>query len=206
MSIFVIDDHPLMRDAICAILRRLNPKIQVAELNSLDATEIASREYGTPDLICVELTVGGSEGVAAVERLKCEFGNVPIIVLSGADAAVFEKPAFEAGARAYLHKSASRLDIAGAFREFLAPLEGGEGGAEVGKLSKRQKQLLLLLDKGVSNRDIAAQLKISEHTVKVHLWRLFRRLNVKSRSQASHLARTHGLLEQQPGTDQRRAD
>jgi DNA-binding NarL/FixJ family response regulator len=64
----------------------------------------------------------------------------------------------------------------------------------VGKLSKRQKQLLILLDKGLSNRDIAEELKISEHTVKVHLWRLFRRLNVKSRSQASHLARTQGLL------------
>jgi DNA-binding NarL/FixJ family response regulator len=63
------------------------------------------------------------------------------------------------------------------------------------KLSKRQKQLLGLLDKGLSNRDIAAALEISEHTVKVHLWRLFRRLNVKSRSQASHLARTAGLLD-----------
>ena len=75
-----------------------------------------------------------------------------------------------------------------------------EAGAEsevpvaVGKLSKRQKQLLVLLDKGLSNRDIADNLQISEHTVKVHLWRLFRRLNVKSRSQASHLARTQGLL------------
>jgi DNA-binding NarL/FixJ family response regulator len=63
------------------------------------------------------------------------------------------------------------------------------------KLSKRQKQLLLLLDRGLSNRDIATELEISEHTVKVHLWRLFRRLNVKSRSQASHLARTARLIE-----------
>ena len=63
------------------------------------------------------------------------------------------------------------------------------------KLSKRQKQLLVMLDEGLSNRDIAESLQISEHTVKVHLWRLFRRLNVKSRSQASHLARTAGLLD-----------
>ena len=66
--------------------------------------------------------------------------------------------------------------------------------APLQKLSKRQKQLLVMLDKGQSNRDIAEELQISEHTVKVHLWRLFRRLNVKSRSQASHLARTQGLL------------
>ena len=54
--------------------------------------------------------------------------------------------------------------------------------------------MLALLDKGLSNRDIATELQISEHTVKVHLWRLFRKLNVKSRSQASHLARMQGLL------------
>ena len=61
-------------------------------------------------------------------------------------------------------------------------------------LSDAKDPLLVMLDKGLSNRDIAEELKISEHTVKVHLWRLFRRLNVKSRSQASHLARTQGLL------------
>ena len=62
------------------------------------------------------------------------------------------------------------------------------------KLSKRQKQLILMLDRGLSNRDIATELNISEHTVKVHLWRLFRRLGVKSRTQTLHFARTHGLL------------
>ena len=66
--------------------------------------------------------------------------------------------------------------------------------ASSGKLSKRQTQLIAMLDKGMSNREIATQLEISEHTVKVHLWRLFRRLGVKSRTQTIHYARTHGLL------------
>jgi DNA-binding NarL/FixJ family response regulator len=77
--------------------------------------------------------------------------------------------------------------------------DNGDDDAEVVvigdiKLSKRQKQLILMLDRGLSNRDIAAELSISEHTVKVHLWRLFRRLSVKSRTQTLHFARTHGLL------------
>jgi len=54
--------------------------------------------------------------------------------------------------------------------------------------------LILMLDRGLSNRDIAAELSISEHTVKVHLWRLFRRLGVKSRTQTLHFARMHGFL------------
>ncbi len=62
------------------------------------------------------------------------------------------------------------------------------------KLSKRQKQLILMLDQGLSNREIADKLNISEHTVKVHFWRLFRRLGVNSRTQALHFARTHGWL------------
>ena len=62
------------------------------------------------------------------------------------------------------------------------------------KLSKRQKQLIIMLDRGLSNREIADELGISEHTVKVHLWRLFRRLGVKSRTQTIYYARTHGML------------
>lgn len=62
------------------------------------------------------------------------------------------------------------------------------------KLPKRQKQLVLLLDQGLSNREIAEKLDITEHTVKVHLWRLYKRLGVNSRTQALHFARKYGLL------------
>jgi DNA-binding NarL/FixJ family response regulator len=73
-----------------------------------------------------------------------------------------------------------------------APAEGSVAAPT--KLSKRQKQLILMLDQGLSNKDIADKLTISEHTVKVHFWRLFRRLGVNSRTQALHFARTNGWL------------
>jgi DNA-binding NarL/FixJ family response regulator len=94
----------------------------------------------------------------------------------------------------YVEKSAGATEITKVLKTFMDEKGDLESSAEPEKLSKRQKQLLVMLDRGMSNRDIAAELQISEHTVKVHLWRLFRRLNVKSRSQASHLARTQGLL------------
>ena len=197
MSIFVIDDHPLMREAIVAMLRRLSPAAMVTELDSLDAADPAALAHGVPELICVELLVGGSPGVSAVQQLKRQFSAVPIVVLSSAAADPFEKLSIDAGAQAYIHKSATKVEVATTLREFVHGEDDDKPGMPPDKLSKRQKQLLILLDKGLSNRDIAELLQISEHTVKVHLWRMFRRLQVKSRSQASHLARTHGLLETQ---------
>ncbi len=111
-----------------------------------------------------------------------------------------EEACIEAGADTYIEKSAGSSELAAALRGLLmAEAETEESAAASaaagsGKLSKRQTQLIAMLDKGMSNREIATELDISEHTVKVHLWRLFRRLGVKSRTQALHHARSHGLL------------
>ena len=191
MSIFIIDDHPLMREAVAGLIRRMS--LTATELDTLAAVAAAVVSDGEPELISLEILVSGVSNVAGLSQLRQQFPNVPIVVLSAAAPQDLEEEAMHAGASAYLHKSASATEISGVLRSFLS---GGQEPlpATPGKLSKRQKQLLLLLDKGMSNRDIAEALQISEHTVKVHLWRLFRRLNVKSRSQASHLARTQGML------------
>jgi DNA-binding NarL/FixJ family response regulator len=193
MSIFVVDDHPLMREAVVMIIRRLNSKLSVVELDRLAAVGPAVLAHGSPELICLDLKLPDTHGVSGVREIKLQFPSVPIIVLSAASAQDYEDLALEAGAQAFISKSAGAVEISGALRALLLD-EEGEPGAPPEKLSKRQKQLLVMLDKGLSNRDIADELQISEHTVKVHLWRLFRRLNVKSRSQASHLARTQGLV------------
>jgi DNA-binding NarL/FixJ family response regulator len=153
----------------------------------------AVQAHGKPDLICLDLKLPDTHGVSGVRELKQQMPEVPLMVLSAASAQDFEDLALEAGAQAFLTKSAGATEISNKLRTLLQK-EGQAPAAAPGKLSKRQKQLLHMLDKGLSNRDIAAQLQISEHTVKVHLWRLFRRLDVKSRSQASHLARSQGLV------------
>lgn len=195
MSIFVIDEHPLMREALAALIRRLNHAADVVEIDSLAAAvSVVQASTTAPELICLDLTLDGPSGLLTVAELKRHFADVPIVVIAAVPEQKFKDQALKAGAAAFIHKSASASDISEVLREFLAANEDGEGAAPPDKLSKRQKQLLKLLDKGMSNRDIAENLEISEHTVKVHLWRLFKRINVKSRSQATHLARTHGLL------------
>lgn len=196
MSIFVVDDHPLMREAIAMLVRRLSPNTTVVELGRIAVIAPAVEKHGLPQLICLDLKLPDTHGVSGIRELKQSYPDVPIVVLTASPATDYEDLAMEAGADAFVEKSVGATEIANVLRAFLTgELEAdGETPIAVGKLSKRQKQLLILLDKGLSNRDIADNLQISEHTVKVHLWRLFRRLNVKSRSQASHLARTQGLL------------
>lgn len=194
MSIFVVDNHPLMCEAIGMLIRRLIPSTQVIELDTIAAVAQAVQQHGTPTLICMELKLPDTHGVSGVRELKRSYPNVPMVVLTASFANDYEDLAIEAGADAFIEKTAGATDISNVLRLFLSAELATEAPISVQKLSKRQKQLLILLDKGQSNRDIAETLQISEHTVKVHLWRLFRRLNVKSRSQASHLARMQGLL------------
>lgn len=192
MSIFVIDDHPLMREALAMLIRRLSSQANVVELDCLTAVQPAVATHGEPRLICLDLKLPDTQGVAAVAALKAQFDEASLVVVSAYPAAEYEARALESGADAYVQKSAGATEIANVLRRFLNP--EGQVDTPIQKLSKRQKQLLVMIDKGMSNRDIAEDLEISEHTVKVHLWRLFRRLNVKSRSQASHLARSQGML------------
>lgn len=194
MSIFIIDDHPLMREAIGMLIRRLSPTSVVTELDRIAVVAQAVATHGIPELICLDLKLPDTHGVSGVRELKQRYPEVPIVVLTASPAIDYEDLTMEAGADAFIEKSAGATEITNVLRAFLSEELDAEPAVSLGKLSKRQKQLLILLDKGLSNRDIAEALQISEHTVKVHLWRLFRRLNVKSRSQASHLARTQGLL------------
>lgn len=196
MSIFVIDDHPLMREAISGLIRRLRPSAKVVEIERMSNMAKVLADYGEAELVCLDLKMPDTNGVSAVREIRQLMPDTVIVVVSASSASDYADLTREVGADAYVEKSAGAQEIGRVLREFLSD-DADDGSTPVvpTKLSKRQKQLLLLLDRGLSNRDIAAELEISEHTVKVHLWRLFRRLNVKSRSQASHLARTARLIE-----------
>jgi DNA-binding NarL/FixJ family response regulator len=116
-------------------------------------------------------------------------------VLSASPATDFEDLSIDAGADVYLEKSSGATHLTQALRALVSPdSESQSAAAGTEKLSRRQRELLKLLDRGLSNRELAEIMEISEHTVKVHLWRLFRRLSVKNRSQAVHWARSRGLI------------
>ena len=195
MSLYVIDDHPLMREAVVMLLRRLRPGAHVVELDRIGGVEAAVAQHGVPELICLDLKLPDATGTSGVQELKARYPETPLAVLSASPASDAEEQCIDAGADIYIEKSSGAQEIGSAIRALI----NADGGFEEltpadSKLSKRQKQLIVMLDRGLSNREIAEELGISEHTVKVHLWRLFRRLGVKSRTQTIHYARTHGML------------
>ena len=202
MSLYVIDDHPLVRQALGMLLRRIKPASKVVELEKLSELQAAIIKNGAPQLFVLDLLLPGVKGANAISDIKGLYGEVPLVVISAMPAGEAEETCLEAGADLYIEKSMAAKDISSAIAGLFVEEKTGEEddedlpiapGSDT-KLSKRQKQLILMLDRGLSNRDIAAELSISEHTVKVHLWRLFRRLGVKSRTQTLHFARMHGFL------------
>jgi DNA-binding NarL/FixJ family response regulator len=198
MSLYVIDDHPMVRQMIGMLLRRLRPASKVVELEKFSELQAALIKNGEPELFVLDLLLPGVKGATAISDVKKMYPEIPLVVLSAMPSGEARDACLEAGADLYIEKSTDTAEISAAIQDIMKSGDA-EDDAEVVvigdiKLSKRQKQLILMLDRGLSNRDIAAELSISEHTVKVHLWRLFRRLGVKSRTQTLHFARTHGLL------------
>lgn len=199
MTVYVIDDHPLMRDALTMLLHRVKPGLKIIPIHKLNVVESTVEKNGAPSLFCLDLQLPDTLGMSGVHLIKSKFPDVPLAVVTSSSASEYEERCFEAGADAFIEKSDTPTQIIASLRTLLisdedAAIEDAAAPTGPTKLSKRQKQLILMLDQGLSNRDIAEKLEISEHTVKVHFWRLFRRLGVNSRTQALHFARTNGWL------------
>lgn len=199
MTVYVIDDHPLMRDALTMLLHRVKPGLKIISIHKLNVVESTVEKNGAPALFCLDLQLPDTLGMSGVQVLKAKYPDVPLAVVTSSSASEFEERCMEAGADAFIEKSNTPTQIIASLRSLLVSeedvaIEDAAIPSGPTKLSKRQKQLILMLDQGLSNRDIAEKLEISEHTVKVHFWRLFRRLGVNSRTQALHFARTNGWL------------
>ena len=196
MPFFVIEDHPLYRESLATLLRRIRLGETVVELDRVGGLPAAVKKHGAPEVICLDLTLSDSLGMSGVREVKHHYPNSLLIVVSEQSSDEAENQCLEAGADAYVSKLSETKDLFLSLRTLLLPDSTlDEDDLSASRLSKRQVQLLAALDQGLSNQEIAEHLGISEHTVKVHLWRLFRRLGVKSRTQAIHTARTNGLIQ-----------
>jgi DNA-binding NarL/FixJ family response regulator len=202
IRILTVDDHPLLREGIAAILG-LQPDMQLVG-EAEDGTQAIKifREL-RPDVTLMDLQMPGLNGVETIGRIRKDFPDARIIVLTTYAGDVQALRAIRAGAAGYLLKGALRRDLLDAIRavhggrRYLSPeiaqqiaLHSSEDS-----LSEREIGVLRLVALGKANKEIAGELSVSEDTVKAHLKSIFAKLNVGDRTQAVTLALKRGIIE-----------
>ncbi|MTD28607.1 response regulator [Erwinia sorbitola] len=198
VSVLIVDDHPLMRDGIRQLLALDSRFTIVADVSSgSQALEIARQL--PPDLILLDLRMKGLSGLETLNALRAESIYSRVVVLTVSDQRSDISALLEAGADGYLLKDsepeellAQIIQVAEGGVAYSAPLRALRN-AENWKadpfviLTGREQEVLKEVASGLSNRQVAENLAISEQTVKVHLRSVLRKLNVRSRVAATVL-------------------
>ncbi|HET8616151.1 MAG TPA: response regulator transcription factor [Actinomycetales bacterium] len=201
--VVLVDDHPVVRGGLRALLTASGVEV-VGEAASVDDAVARVRESG-PDVVLMDLQLAdGGDGVTATTRIVALPTPPRVLILTTYDTDADILRAVEAGASGYLLKDAEPqvlLDaVAAAARgeTVLAPQVATRLLARVrapaSDLSARELEVVALVAEGLSNRDIARRLFVSEATVKSHLVHVFTKLGVTSRTGAVAAARDRGLL------------
>lgn len=218
MRVVVVDDHPLIQEAVSNVLRRLDARVDIAVAGDCESgIEFASRAP-EPDLVLLDLNLPGLSGIPALKIWRQRFPGIPVIVLSATSDQQTVLAALGAGAAGFIPKSSSNEVMLNAVRLVQAggkylPSEvlsrsGVAGTAprtlEVAPsldtlgLTARQMDVLRLIASGAPNKVICRELGLAERTVKAHITAVFRALEVSSRTQAAMAAARLGMAGSPP--------
>jgi DNA-binding NarL/FixJ family response regulator len=204
IGVVIVDDHPVVRDGLRGMLAG-DAAFRVLGEAADGAEALAVAEAVRPDVVLMDLRMPRMDGVATIRALRERGVSARILVLTTYDTDRDVLPAIEAGATGYLLKDAPRDEL---FRAILAAHRGEAVLAPsvatrlMGRLrapaeeplSQRELDVLALIARGSTNREAAAQLFISEATVKTHLLHIYAKLGVKDRAAAVATAFDRGLL------------
>jgi DNA-binding NarL/FixJ family response regulator len=210
VTLLLVDDHPVVRDGLRGMFES-SPGFRVLgeASDGVRGVELALRL--DPDVVLMDLRMPGGGGVDAIAELARRGARARVLVLTTYDTDSDTLPAIEAGATGYLLKDAPREELFTAVRaaalgrtvlspavasrlvsRVRTPAAPGARGGE--PLSAREREVLELVAKGTSNREIAKELFISEATVKTHLAHLYAKLGVKDRAAAVAVAYDRRIL------------
>jgi DNA-binding NarL/FixJ family response regulator len=179
---------------------RSYPNVKVTEVASLSNLQTLILKNGTPTLFTMDPTLPELRGLDGLRKIKALFPDTPLLVYSSIPAEEAETICRQAGADFFIEKTSPTSIITTFIKNHHHSNDdncceySNQFDFSKIKLTLRQTQLLNLLDIGLSNDAIGTSLDISPHTVKVHLWRLYKKFNVKSRTQLLCFARENGLI------------
>jgi len=201
MTVMIVDDHPLMRVGIAAIINARPDMTVVAQAGTGEEAVDLFRRY-KPDITLMDLRLPGLGGVEAIAAIRGEFSRARFIVVTTYEGDEDIHRALEAGAQGYIIKGMPYQTLVEALQRvhaggrFLPPPVARALASRMpdSDLSSRELEVLRLLGAGKSNRDIGAELGITEATVKSHVSTILMRLNVSDRTQAVVSALQRGLI------------
>jgi DNA-binding NarL/FixJ family response regulator len=208
IRILVADDHPMLREGLVGVLST-QPDFEVVGEASDGAEAVRLAESLHPDVILLDLEMPGTDGVAALEGLRDAGSEARAVVFTAYDTDERILGALRAGARGYLLKGASRAEIFSAIRtvhaggsllqpdvtaRLLEHIGRNDEGARGEQLTPRELEVLGLISQGLQNSEIAAQLFVTERTVKFHVSSILAKLGADNRTEAVAIAARRGLI------------
>jgi len=202
IRVLTVDDHALLRDGIAALIESQADMVQVAEAgNGREALELFRTHR--PDVTLMDLQMPEMSGIDAIGAIRAEFPEARIVVLTTHAGDVQVSRALKAGARAYLLKGLLRKELLDTIRAVHAGHKrlSSEVAAEIAEhatddvLSPREIDVLRLVARGNANKEIAAQLSLTEETVKSYLRSILAKLSANDRTHAVAIGLKRGIID-----------
>ena len=214
MRILLVDDHTLFREALAHILGKLDADVIVIETGMTQQALDLIRQYPDLDLILWDLGLPERGGIRGLHEITIAAPTIPVIVVSASDDITDMRESLAVGAMGYIQKTATAHEMTNTIKQVLAgdvcvppillrkqwaehdrsPVPHAEKERDKESLTKRQSEVLSLLALGLPNKVIAHRLNVSEGTVKLHMYAVFRALSCRNRTEAVLKAVRRGLV------------
>ncbi|KAF0099512.1 MAG: two-component system NarL family nitrate/nitrite response regulator NarL [bacterium] len=209
LSIVLVDDHTLFRKGLAELLESQGA-VNVSAITGNPAEVSDLLREKTPDVLILDLNIGGTDGIQVMQALRAEGHDLPVLILTVSEAEEDMARALRNGAKGYLLKSMEPDEVVDAIiraargETVVAPgmtaklvrmldNKGNSATSLLESLTQREREILSHLAKGESNKAIARQLDISYDTVKLHVRHILAKLNLSSRVEAAVFAVEHKL-------------
>lgn len=198
ITVLLADDHSVILDGLAAILTQEGFSVVGLAASGSQAVELYVRLR--PDVALIDLRLPDMSGIQCIRLIRQRVPDAKIALLSSFDNPAEVQESLAAGAKGYLVKDVTRSVLARTLRDIHQVTPVGsilgepEGPHRHFGLTARENQILQLLARGQANKSIAVELSITVGTVKLHLYKIYKKLGVSSRTEAMRVAMERGLI------------